>query len=61
MAFCAGGRLSDPPAQMALCWQAGHPPAQMVISTGSKLLAGAAPASKNRFYPPGQIISGLVK
>jgi hypothetical protein len=36
--ICAGGRLSEPPAQMA-------------ISTGSKLLAGAAPARTNRFRP----------
>jgi hypothetical protein len=47
--ICADGRLSDPPAQIDLCWRAGHPPAQRAISTGSKLLAGAVPASKNRF------------
>jgi hypothetical protein len=45
--FC-GGRSKQPPAQMAFVL-AGYPPAQRAISTGSKLLAGAAPASKNRF------------
>jgi hypothetical protein len=43
------GRLSDPPTQIALCWRAGHPPPQMAIFIGSKLLMGAAPASKGRF------------
>jgi hypothetical protein len=47
-AFCVG-QSKQPPAQMALCWRAGYPPAQRAISTSLKLLTGAVPASKKRF------------
>jgi hypothetical protein len=39
----------------------GHPPAKIAICAGTRLLASVAPASTNAFYPPVQIVFGLVK
>jgi hypothetical protein len=75
MTFVLAGCLSNRQHWWHLCWRSFKWPAstngsvlagrQPASTKGHfywlKLLAGAAPASKNRFQPPRQIISGLVR
>jgi len=52
--------LSGPPAQMSSVLAGGRPPAQLPICAGTRLLAGAIPASTDGIWPPAQIVTGLV-
>jgi hypothetical protein len=55
----AGGRLKCPPALGS--YAGGRTPASTeTICASTSSLAGAPPASKYPFYPPAQIVCGLV-